>query len=148
MKERFSHFRELCSDLLYRLGIGRYSYSHGLSRRLVWQYFLSLAITLAVIGALEVLCAIFFTNTNEWRALPLVSDVIYLAGYNPLWAFLLSGALSWFVCTVFFLRWPLKYLDELVYAAGDLARYPDRPIFLPEALRDAEEIYLAEDQKT
>ncbi len=139
MNELFSRFRDRCSDLLYRLGIGRYSYSQGLSRRLLWEYFLSLAGTFLAIGALEVLCAFFFAGASGWRKIPVLSDLIYLAGHNPLWAFLLTGVLGWMVCTVFFLRRPLRYLDELVYAAEDLTRDPDRSILLPEELREVQD---------
>ena len=138
MKERFARFRDRWSDLLYRLGIGRYSYSHALSWRLMGEYFLALAATLLGIGVLELLCGVFFAATDGWRKVPPVSAIVHLAGGYPLGAYLASAVLGWMICTVLFLRRPLKYLDELVYAAEDLTRDTSRPILLPEALREVQ----------
>ena len=84
MKTRFSQLRDWCSDLLYRLGIGHYSYSQDLTRRLLLEYFLSLSATLLGLGILEVFCAFFFASYKGWRNVPFLSDFIRLCSAAPL----------------------------------------------------------------
>ena len=139
MNMRFSQLRDWCSDLLYRLGIGHYSYSQDLTRRLLWEYFLSLSATLLGLGVLEVFCAFFFASYRGWRNVPILADFIRFCSNAPLITYLLSCVVGWIFCTILFLRRPLKYLDELIYAAEDLTRDTSRPILLPEALRQAQD---------
>ena len=70
MKTRFSQLRDWCSDLLYRLGIGHYSYSQDLTRRLLLEYFLSLSATLLGLGVLEVFCAFSLPVTEAGGTSP------------------------------------------------------------------------------
>ena len=139
MKTRFSQLRDWCSDLLYHLGIGHYSYSQDLTRRLLLEYFLSLSATLLGLGVLEVFCAFFFASYRGWRNVPILADFIRFCSNAPLITYLLSCVVGWIFCTILFLRRPLKYLDELIYAAEDLTRDTSRPILLPEALRQAQD---------
>ncbi|MCI8653577.1 MAG: vancomycin resistance histidine kinase VanS [Angelakisella sp.] len=76
---------------------------------------------------------------NGWRTMPLLSDFIRFCADSPLVAYLFGAVLGWLLCTVLFLRRPLRYLDEMIYAAEDLTRDTSRPILLPEDLREVQD---------
>ncbi len=139
LRRFLTSLRDWSADLLYRLGIGRHSYSQGITRRLTWEYILALLGTLVGVGVAEVLCAFLFAGMNGWRTMPLLSDFIRFCADSPLVAYLFGAVLGWLLCTVLFLRRPLRYLDEMIYAAEDLTRDTSRPILLPEDLREVQD---------
>ena len=76
LRRFLTSLRDWSADLLYRLGIGRHSYSQGITRRLTWEYILALLGTLVGVGVAEVLCAFLFAGMNGWRTMHLITDFI------------------------------------------------------------------------
>lgn len=139
--------KDLFWDLFYALGLRRVSYSGSLGKALLARYFLSLAGIAVLIAGLGACCAVLFTNFDGWREYQLLSSIVHLS-FDYLPAVYIGALLvGWMVCSVHFLRLPMRYLDQLIDAAEDLARDPGRPIALPDALRDAQDhLNLAREQ--
>ena len=110
-----------------------------LARRLLVQYVASLfLLILALVGLVLLGWRIFhFMEEHDFT-----QNVIYVL----LWAareFLpvsvgLCALIGWTVVTYYFISKPLRYLDEVVAAAGQLAASPEEPISLPAAMLDTQ----------
>lgn len=147
LKKLWNRFRDRLSDFLYRLGIGRFSYSGSLGWRLLWQYLASLLGVAAGAALLGILCAAYFSTTDWWRRSVTLQELLRAGRDHILLLYLLAVGIGWLLCTASMIRRPLRYLDQLVDAAEDLARDSGRPIDLPEPLREAQDhLNLAREQ--
>ena len=138
LREYGKQFRDRFWDLYYRLGLRRVSYSGSLGKRMVLQYFLSLLGVAVGTAVVALLVRIYLGSTSWWQELPRLSQFIYFCWRG---GWLLVGSIigvGWAICTICLPFRPLRYLDQLVDAAEDLARDPSRPIYLPEPLWKAQ----------
>lgn len=145
-----------------------------LSRRLLLQFLLALLIWAIAVAGIALLCWAV-ASSILWRGDEPVYHFISWARDNILIVYGLATIIGWIVLSYHFLSKPLRYLDELVDAAGRLAQPDETPITLPldmkhvedqlnlarqqalrdaRAARDAEQrkndlvVYLAHDLKT
>jgi len=147
LKQLWQKLRDRSSDLLYRLGIGRFSYSGSLGWRLLWQYLASLLGVAAGAALLGILCAAYFGTTDWWRNSVTLQGLLRACRDHALLIYVLVVGFGWILCTASMIRRPLRYLDQLVDAAEDLARDNKKPIDLPEPLREAQDhLNLAREQ--
>ncbi len=131
--------RDRLSDLFFALRMGRYSYSGSLGNKLLWQYFLSLLGTVAGVAVAALLAIVLLQNFSGWRNSWAISRFFRFCQEHFVMVFLACTLAGWIACTIALIRRPLKYLDQLVDAAADLAREPGRPILLPDVLREAQD---------
>lgn len=117
-----------------------YDYTRGASRKLLSQYAMSLLSSLGIVLLLAVLSTVFFGTFHFWRSNFVLTYILYFCREYLLLLFLLSVALAWLGCSVYFIRKPLDFLDELAEAA-DILTDPedDGPIFLSPELGELEE---------
>ncbi len=102
-----------------------------LARRLLLQYIVSLAVYLALLAGLF-LTAWFIVHQRIWY----LNDPLYHLLKGAEFIFLpLSIFLGWGGITYYFISKPIRYLDDLVQAAEELANSIDTPILLPEDLK-------------
>ncbi len=145
-----------------------------LSRRLLIQYLLALLVWAVAVAGLALLCWLV-SSSFSWSGDEPLYHFISWAADNVLIVYGLTTVVGWIVISYYFLSKPLRYLDELVDAAGRLAQPDETPITLPldmkhvedqlnlarqqalrdaRAARDAEQrkndlvVYLAHDLKT
>lgn len=124
---------------------GRYSGSLG--GRLLARYFASLVVIALVVAALAAVCALILTRFDSWRNYIEWYRAVYFFRYNLPLVYAGVVLAGWVVCTVYFFHVPISYLDRLIDAAEELARDPERPISLPEPLREAQDhLNLAREQ--
>lgn len=116
----------------------RLPYRGQLSRQLLLQYLASLVIFIVAFVALVAFGWSFCRQFTWYESDPLYRVLHWLREYIPLWSGLivLSG---WCVITYHFIEKPMRYLDEVVIAAGLLAKPDDIPIELPPAMRNVED---------
>ena len=108
-----------------------------LSRQLLFQYFFSL-IGFAAALALFILLAWRFCAFLTWQPdNPLYWFLRFVREYIPFFIGL-SVLGGWTVVTYFYISRPLRYLDEVVSAAGRLAVQADEPVVLPPAMLDTQ----------
>ena len=131
--------RDRLSDLFFALRMGRYSYSGSLGNKLLWQYFLSLLGTVAGVAVAALLAIVLLQNFSGWRNSWAISRFFRFCQEHFVMVVLACTLAGWIACTIALIRRPLKYLDQLVDAAADLAREPGRPILLPDVLREAQD---------
>ena len=114
-------------------GRTRSPYRSQISRWLLVQYFAAIIVYVF---------AFFFCGIAGWSLCHMITwqptDPVYwilawVRDYLPLVIF--TGILGgWIVITYLFFRRPLRYLDEVVHAAEQLAQPDSRPVVLPRAL--------------
>lgn len=107
-----------------------------LTRRLLFQYCLSLLIYAVLLVLAFIASYLIATSSRIWYLsdfwyYPLkIIEVIFIPG---------GGFLGWAVITYHFISKPLGYLDEMVSAAEELAEPTDKPITLPMDLKDIQD---------
>lgn len=125
----------------------RRSYRGGMARRQLLRYLGSLAawgLLSAALGfvGLLLLDRLTLNRDSEW----LRRFLIFCRGY-ALALYLLTVAAGWIALSYLAISRPLRYLDELVAAAEQLAAPGDAPIRLPEAMHEVEnQLNLAREQ--
>lgn len=110
---------------------------HRLSRRLVVQYFLSLAVYAAGVCVLVLLCWGFFSSFT-WQPEDLCYRILCFVRDYLLFFLGLAFMAGWTVITYFFLSKPLRYLEELATASKQLASPSEEPILLSGALSEVQ----------
>lgn len=102
------------------------------------QYLLALSGFVAAYVALVLTVWKFFAQFT-WYGDELIYRLLQPFRDNILlWSAVIVG-LGWVAITYYFMGKPLRYLDELVEAAGRLAHPDDTPIVLPPAMQNAED---------
>ena len=139
LRDFLKGLRDRLSDLFFTLRMRRYSYSGSLGNKLLWQYFLSLLGTVAGVAVAALLAIVLLQNFSGWRNSWAISRFFRFCQEHFVMVFLACTLAGWIACTIALIRRPLKYLDQLVDAAADLAREPGRPILLPDVLREAQD---------
>lgn len=132
-----------------------------MSRRIWIQYILSL-ITWAV--AVLILAVLAWTVCREitWFGNELLYPIVHWAAEYVVFLYGIATMVGWLVISYIFISMPLRYLDDLVAAAGELAHPKEDAITLPpamesveaqlnlvreQALRDAQTAKIAEQKK-
>lgn len=109
-----------------------------ISRQVLFQYIFTL-MAFVVIYVILMLMAWEFTGFFIWQA----DDPIYwLLHWIKEYIVLFTGIvcfIGWAAITYYFISKPLKYLDEIVAAAEQLAAPADTPISLPATLRNVQD---------
>lgn len=104
-----------------------------LSRRLLWQYFLTVIgyvaalLLLAFLG--ELYCNRFIWYSND----PLYQILVYIKKHIVVFIGI-PAFLGWAAITYYFMSRPLRYLDEVVNAARHLVYFDEEPVQLSTAL--------------
>ena len=113
-------------------------YRSQLSRQLLMQYLLAL-VGLVIGYAALVMVGWSFLAQFTWYGDELIYQMLEPFRENLIfWSALILGVGALAV-TYYFISKPLRYLDELVDAAGRLARPDDTPIELPASMRNVED---------
>lgn len=106
---------------------------NALSRQILFQYLLSL---LAYCIGLPLICllGVMIVSSRTWYGTELIYPFLdWVRNYFQL-LFLIALIVGLLFITVYFIRKPLRFIDNLVEASQQLAREPTRPIELPELL--------------
>jgi two-component system, OmpR family, sensor histidine kinase VanS len=107
------------------------------SRTLVWQYFLALVIYTVLYVVLG-LAGIQLAIKISWRTTPLYYIGIFVQEYFM--AFVVGFYAAGIVMlTYYFMSKPLKYLDDIIDATGQMLENKDEVIVLPKAMRNVED---------
>lgn len=110
-----------------------------LSRGLVIRYFLSLLLFAVVSAALLLMAWRVLSTFIIWQAdNPIYQLLKYIEEYLPLFGglYLMTGVV---IITYYFMSKPLRYLDEIVEAAGKLVNSREAPLELPSELKQVED---------
>lgn len=124
------------SDIPYNYRPG--NYRSKLTRRLLFQYFLSVAGycfgVLFLLFAGWQICSMmtWYSDDPLYQVLHWVRDYILLV-------LLLLFLLGWFFITYYFISKPLRYLDEIVAASEQLAVPSDNPILLSDGIKHVQD---------
>ena len=111
------------------------------------QYILSLFVSLGGVTGVTLLCWVFFGVFDFWRDNLFLAFFLYWCADYVLLLFVLCVAAAWFGCSVYFIRRPLAFLDELVEAAGQMTLPDSEPVALsPELSGVQEQLNLALDR--
>ena len=107
------------------------------SRTLVWQYFLALIIYTVLYVVLG-LAGIQLAIKISWRTTPLYYIGIFVQEYfmASVVGFYAAGIV---MLTYYFMSKPLKYLDDIIDATGQMLENKDEVIVLPKAMRNVED---------
>lgn len=124
------------SDIPYNYRPG--NYRSKLTRRLLFQYFLSVAgycfgVLFLLFAGWQV-CSMMTWYSND----PLYQVLHWVRDYIPL-VLLLLFLLGWFFITYYFISKPLRYLDEIVAASEQLAVPSDNPILLSDGIKHVQD---------
>lgn len=113
-------------------------YRSRITRHVLFQYFLSLigfviGLCVAVMLGWQ-LCALFVWHPDDplYQLLSWIRDYIVLVGG----AVCLAG---WTIITYYFMSRPLRYLDQIVAASGQLVTAREQPIVLPDSLKNVQD---------
>lgn len=132
-----------------------------MSRRIWIQYILSL---IAWAVAVLILAVLAWTICREitWFGNELLYPIVHWAAEYVVFLYGIVTMVGWLVISYIFISMPLRYLDDLVAAAGELAHPKEDAITLPpamecveaqlnlvreQALRDAQTAKIAEQRK-
>lgn len=107
------------------------------SRTLVWQYFLALVIYTVLYVVLG-LSGIKLAVNISWRTTPLYYIGVFVQQYLMAFAvgFYVAGIV---MLTYYFMSKPLRYLDDIIDATGQMLENKDEVIVLPKAMRNVED---------
>ena len=107
------------------------------SRTLVWQYFLALIIYTVLYVVLG-LAGIQLAIKISWRTTPLYYIGIFVQEYfmASVVGFYAAGIV---MLTYYFMSKPLKYLNDIIDATGQMLENKDEVIVLPKAMRNVED---------
>lgn len=109
-----------------------------LSRQLVLQYFLALAV-FAVGLVFLVLFAWQLCGRLNWQADSLLYHLLLFVRDYLLLFLGIAALLGWTGITYWFISRPLRYLDEIVIASEQLAQPDSQPILLPGAMKNVQD---------
>ncbi len=112
--------------------------NRGISKRLFYQYIATLMIFIVVL----LLLAFFgwaFCNSRIWYGTESLYRILVWVKHNMMLALSVISLIGAVVIACFFLGQPIRYLDAVVLAAGQLAHPSDKPIELPASIRDVED---------
>ncbi len=107
------------------------------SRRLLIQYFLSLAAYTVLLIFFTIIVYNFFSTFYWQPENPLYRTLQFIQDYFPVFAGI-AFLTGWTVITYYFISKPLRYLDEVVEAAEQLIVPSGNPIILSDALFNTE----------
>ena len=139
----------------------RQTHRSKMSRRIWIQYILSL---LAWAAAVLTLAILAWTICREitWFGNERLYPFVHWAAEHIAFLYGVATMIGWLVISYIFISMPLRYLDDMVAAAGELARLKEDAITLPpamesveaqlnlvreQALRDAQTAKIAEQRK-
>lgn len=109
-----------------------------MSRRIWIQYILSLIAWAVAVAVLAVL-AWSICREVTWQSTDLLYPFLHWAVEHVVLLYGLTTLVGWLVISYLFISMPLRYLDDLVAAAGQLAHPGDDPITLPAAMESVED---------
>lgn len=115
-----------------------HSYSRQLSQQLTARYLLSLVAFIAGFSVFVLLGILIFSSFTWQPENPLYHFLIWIKNGLPVLS-VLSIMAGCILITLFFLRRPFRYLDELAGAAARLTQPDDAPIKLPAAIKSIED---------
>lgn len=115
----------------------KHHYRSQVSRQLLIRYLLSL-IAWAFGVALFALFCWTFVRSFTWYGDEFLYPFLHWAGDSILFVYGLAVIIGWIFLSNYFLSKPMRYLDELVAAAEQLASPGDEPISLPDTMSDVE----------
>lgn len=108
-----------------------------ISRRLVLQYFAAL-ILYTVLYIVFVLIGVGIATSISWRTTPLYYIGQFVIEYFP--AFVIGFySVGIVVLTYYFMTKPLRYLDDIINATGQMLENKEEVIVLPLAMRNVED---------
>lgn len=113
-------------------------YRSKLTRRILLQYFVSLAAYLGGLALFTVLGVMFSTSVTWQPYDPLYQLLTWVRDYILL-ILLLLGLLGWSLITYHFIAKPLRYLDEIVAASERLASPSADPILLSDDIKGVQD---------
>lgn len=121
----------------YKKRWGRRRYRSGMVRELLLKYLLSLLAWAVGIAFLGLICWEFLRSI-DWRGSEFLYRFLCFCRDHVVLVYPLTVAAGWIFLSYLFLSRPLRYLDELVDAAEQLAAPDDAPIRLPAAMHEVE----------
>ncbi len=114
------------------------TYRSQLSRQLLVQYVLALILCAAGVVAFVFLawgfCSMFVWHENSM----LYIILCWFRDYILFWMGLMI-VIGWLLISYHYLSKPLRYLDELVSASGQMAQAADQPVSLPPAMKNVQD---------
>lgn len=117
-----------------------------MSRQIWMQYILSLIAWVVAVLLLAYFCWVFFRRF-KWQGTELLYPLLSWAKDFIVLVCGLTTLAGWLVISYIFISKPLRYLDELVQAAGRLAHPSEDAIILPPAMENVEsQLNLAREQ--
>lgn len=117
---------------------GRKRMKTPLARQILFQYLLSVALFTVALPLLALVCVILASSRTWYGTEPLYQLLTWARDYFFL-VFAAAYAAGFLVITIYFIRKPLRFLDELVSASAQLANLSEEPIQLPAAMKGAED---------
>lgn len=108
-----------------------------LSRRLLLQYFLAVIVYIVFL-VLSVFIASWFSSLFNWDGNNLVYRALRLIRIHITGLVGILTLIGWILITYYFISKPLRYLDEIVSAAEQLASPAIEPIVLPAAMANTQ----------
>ncbi len=112
-------------------------YQTGIVRDVLLKYLLSLLAWAVGVGVLGLFCWDFFGGFS-WRGSGVVYAIFTFFRDYFLWTYGIATVTGWIALSYRFISRPLRYLDELVNAAGELAAPGNEPIKLPKEMHEVE----------
>ena len=112
-------------------------YRTGIIRELMLKYLLSLIAWAVGVGVFGLFCYDFF-GSFVWHGNEIAYGILTFFRDYFLWTYGIVVVIGWVYLIYRFLSRPLRYLDDLVHAAGQLATPGSAPIELPAAMHDVE----------
>lgn len=110
----------------------------GVSRRLFYQYIATLMIFIVVLLMVAFL-GWAFCNSRTWYGTESLYRTLVWVKHNMLLAISVISLIGAVIIACIFLAQPMRYLDDVVMAAGQLAHPSEKPIELPASIHDIED---------
>lgn len=109
-----------------------------ISKRLFYQYIATLMIFIVVLCAAAFL-GWAFCNSQIWYGTETWYRMLVWVKHNMMLVLSVLSLIGAVVIACIFLAQPIRYLDAVVLAAGQLAHPSEKPIELPSSVRDVED---------
>lgn len=104
----------------------------------IWARYILTLLAWAFVVLLVVFLGRAVFGSRYWDGTEFLYPILHwVREYIILLSILTTGG-GWLVISYWFISWPLKYLEELVSAAEQLARPGEEPITLPAAMKETE----------
>lgn len=110
----------------------------GTSRRLFYQYIATLMIFIVVLLMVAFL-GWAFCNSRTWYGTESLYRTLVWVKHNMMLALSVISLIGAVIIACIFLAQPMRYLDDVVLAAGQLAHPSEKPIELPASIHDIED---------